>query len=622
MLYLRAYIEDTSKYDSIQSWYGPFYYVYEYLIHTSLNVDVSHDITRLKTITLWGLIALAIALFVHRTTRSLVLSVIAQILLLFHLKALDTSPGHPQEIALLLIACSLCFTGYVRTSGERRFSMIGLGAILGALFLVKINVGAYLAVALALSMLFCLPHRLLERNILRVVSLAAVVLPAVIMWRHSFGPSLDQNYCIVVTLVIAASLVATLPADEKALLGWSDMGWTACTLFLSIVCICGLAIAWGASLGGIVDMAVLRAMRVPSVFHVSANVGQDIVRASLLSVLLAIGYRVFVQRINSSTLKVLALSSVKLTYGLLSLYSMYRNPGMALMMVIPLPFLWIVLVDPGGDTSKCSCERFPRVFVCFAAAFQALQAYPSPGSQLYWSGILLVPLAIICIGDAITASWSWAERHSSVAQRCRPRSWRGTVVALITLTLAISWFYRESNLTGLRDRYWNLTALELPGAVRVRLTARQVAELRGLVDNIKTHCDSFIGLPGAPSLYFWTGIQPPEIFGSDWLHSLEDERQKEIIEIMGGYARPCVVYNPKMVRFWNKERNTVSRAPLLEYIRTRFIEFNRFGDYRLLVWNKRAFSPPAANKLVNLWVIDPNIKRVRQLHQPALSNLL
>jgi len=592
MLYVRAYIEDTSTFDSIQSWYGPFYYLYEYLVHRALNIDVSHDTTRLITITLWGLIALVCALFVHRATRSIVLSVIAQVLLLFHLKALETSPGHPQEIALLLIACSLYFMGFVGCSRTRRFGLVGTGVVLGALFLVKINLGTYLAFPLALSMLFCLPHRSLDRAILVVISLAAVALPISIMWRHSLSPSFDQNYCIVATLVIAASLIATVPHEDKTVLRWSDIGATVTAVILSISCICGLAIAWGASAGSIIDTTILRAMHIPTVFHVQVGVGQNMVYASLISILLAIGYRFFVPRIDNSSIKVLALSSIKLIYGAFTLYCMYRNPRKALMLAVPLPFMWIVLVDLGSDTKEIPGNRLTRIFLCLLAAFQALQAYPSPGAQLYWSGILLVPLAIICIGDSIAAGWSWAEQRSSAAKRCRLQSWQQSVGALIIVSVAVLWFYHSANIEGLRNLYWNRTTLGLPGADRVRVTSREVSELRGLVSNIKTHCDGFIGFPGAPSLYFWTQIDPPEIFGSDWLHTLEDDRQKQIIETMGAYERPCAVYNPAMVRFWNKGRNTGPRGPLLDYIRTRFIETSRFGDYRLLVWNNKKFPDP------------------------------
>ena len=127
---VRIFVDDAASYDLLQALYGPFYFLHKYAIYSALNADVSHDITRCTTIVFWGLIALVGAFFVHRVTRSFLIAAIVQMQLILHLGPLAGSPGHPQEIALLVIVCALLLSSFVGYKRFRLLGFLGLGAAL------------------------------------------------------------------------------------------------------------------------------------------------------------------------------------------------------------------------------------------------------------------------------------------------------------------------------------------------------------------------------------------------------------------------------------------------------------------------------------------------------------
>ena len=98
-----------------------------------------------------------------------------------------------------------------------------------------------------------------------------------------------------------------------------------------------------------------------------------------------------------------------------------------------------------------------------------------------------------------------------------------------------------------------------------------------------SECDGFVGLPGFPSLYFWTQILPPAVIAGAWPVNLEEDRQRAIVETMQTYERPCALYNRGRTMFWTQGRPVDSEQPLVKYIETSLKRVKVFGADILLV---------------------------------------
>jgi hypothetical protein len=586
MLRVQALIEDPASYDSLSGVYGPFYYLHKYAIYGLSQADVSHDFTRLTTIILWGLIAAACAFFVHRVSRSIVLAAVVQMQLILHLTALQNEPGHPHEIALVLIAGALVVSSFVDTRRAGLVSMMGLGALTGALLLVKVNLGVYVGAAFALAMLLFLPRNTSVRVLGWLTAAVSLFLPAAIMWRHLDTPW-GRDYCVLVTLLIAASLVTAAHRSTGGALRWRHVNVFLGAAAITIASVFAVVIGWGNPLSAIANSVILRALSHPSNLVVAAPISDTVVMASALSIFLASCYALAVRKIRVREAHVVGMAIVKLAYFFFAFYYLTYSPSSLLRYAIAVPFIWLVLVEPDPREEKSTRELFARISLCLLAAFQTLQAYPVGGSQQYWAVFLVVPVAALCFGDGLRSL-----RNVAMYRWKRDRGWPGPTWLQPTFTVLLLFcigtaYYAKADIVGLEAAYAKLIPLDTPGASRMRLKESEVRQLRWAVENLKSHCDGFVGMPGFASMYFWTKIAPPGTINNAWILNLEDDRQHEIIEVMQTYERSCVLRNPGHEKFWRMGRWSSSKGPLERYIQTQYKPFRQCEPYTLLVKKDR-----------------------------------
>jgi hypothetical protein len=592
LLRVRAFIEDPASYDLFSGVYGPFYYLHKYAIYGFLQAGVSHDINRLTTIAFWGLIAAGCAFLVHRVSRSLVLAAIVQVQLLFLLNAFANEPGHPHEIALALIVIALISSSFIGAGWSGFAGMAAFGAALGALLLVKVNLGVYLGVAMLLALLLLLPPNRPVRILTWLTAAASAALPCAVMLRGlgtPWGPDygvlathVTQNYCALATFMIVAVLAAASDQKEGEKVRWADAGTAAGAAAVTIGVVCAVSVALGTSLSAIADGVLLRAIRFPSKVASAVPVSREIAQAGAVSAFLAICYRLAVPALRRHGIVSLLLSMIKLAYGSYVLFSIYRDPAwLRLHIAIPVSFLWLMLVMPHTETSPKLRERFPRVFLCITAAFQVLQGYPVYGSQQLWAVFLMIPVAAICVGDASRYLFEVIKRRFGGKSLQSP-SWLQPVSTAILLSCVLLGYHGKGDLHKAQTVYANLTPLDLPGSSHLRLPEFQVVMLRRVVEALRSECDGFVGLPGFASLYFWTPLPAPGPINGAWMLTLEDRFQSLLVERMRTYDRPCVLEEFNL-RTWTRGRPMDPRMPLLRYIRTEFKPSRRIGPYMLLV---------------------------------------
>ena len=115
--------------------------------------------------------------------------------------------------------------------------------------------------------------------------------------------------------------------------------------------------------------------------------------------------------------------------------------------------------------------------------------------------------------------------------------------------------------------------------------------------NLKRHCDMFVGLPGLPSLYFWTGQKPPGGLNLDfWMYSYTSQQQENVIADFARFPNACVVYNPENVASWNKGNLPLNAFPLARYIQEHFkVVAQLNGYYFFMIRNERELDPKLLN---------------------------
>jgi len=241
------------------------------------------------------------------------------------------------------------------------------------------------------------------------------------------------------------------------------------------------------------------------------------------------------------------------------------------------PFAWLVLFNPNNQLREA--QAFPRAFLCILTVVQTIYAFPAAGSQNNLIQVLLFALVAVCAGDSVV----WLE-STGVGSRWPMRKWRIPAnlslagVAALSLLLC---YHRYST-------YVHSPSLDLPGARRVRVTADQRRDFQWLARNIRQSCDGFEGLPGMPSLNFWSGVYPLTGQNIDnWMACFTDSQQKVVIAALAPRARACVVYNPAIMKFWGTKAEVLQSLPLVQYIRQNFRIVANSGEYYLMMRNER-----------------------------------
>src|SRR5450759_2028640 len=211
---VRQYLTGSRLYEEIYSGYGPVYFFYNWMIRSATGNVLDHNAVRLTSAAVSLLCPLLCAWIVLRLTRSLAAASVAHLLVFRGLLFFTNEPGHPQELCMLLL---LCLAGSGLLAANPRYlwlAMAAAGSLAAALTLVKVNIGIFAILAVAVTILFQSPPTWFWRIAQYAAGAAALVLPFALMRVHLNDPA-AQAYCVVVTAAMAGVL-AGAPCLAKA----------------------------------------------------------------------------------------------------------------------------------------------------------------------------------------------------------------------------------------------------------------------------------------------------------------------------------------------------------------------------------------------------------------------
>jgi hypothetical protein len=534
MMSVRHVLDGHRLYDEVRIGYGPLYYLIKGTIHGWLGVPLTHDTVRL-TATAFRLLAAGLAGgALLAMTGHVTLAGFGFLLTTMHLVIVTREPGHPQELAALLLMATV-LTALAMRSRRAPAVVAGLGFLVAGMAMTKTNLGVFTGIAVWMAVLASMPANRL-RLVLWVASAAtATALPIILMRPHLNTAWGGLNAGCAAASIFAVAMLATPHRDgglrpaHLVLLAAAVTGGIGLLLLPHVLS--------GTSLTTLIERLLVGPHSLVAYFvapfwspprRVPTTVAGVALAALAAWTLPVIGRR-------QNTAHVIGLA--KLAFAVLVVREVYwARPHLLVGMLVP--FAWLVLV-PGGYGRWSWEHRFGRLLLAWLAVLHPLQVYPVSGSQKYMASLALVLCAVVCLGDA--ADWARGLLRASVRRPARAVA----AAAMLgwTITLAASWHDAYEAL------YRAGTPLELPGATRFRLQKDFTDMLRQLVDTVRDNCNPVFTYPGFNSLYFWIGQAPPTLeLVSHEIRLVGDDRLDEIYEVLAQSPTACLVRAPGLAR--------------------------------------------------------------------------
>jgi hypothetical protein len=573
MVCIRGYLEGHPLYDSVRLMYGPSYFIYEAVLHRLTCLPVTHDVTGIICIVHWLVAAGVLALVGGLITRSALLGIFIFMQATVHLQHLAREPGHPQELVVLALALAMLV---LATGSLRGWRLALLGTIGAALVFTKINVGAFFGVALLMALSSYAPFLQARRGFFGGLLFLCGLVPFLLMREHLAEAWVRDYGSVVSAGVIAAGAFTYTLAGERRL---DFRAWlqTGIPFGLVSVLLLLVVLARGTSLSGMLDSTVKLPASLPGAAGFSLLIpnGAWSAAAALLTAAVALRFRASWQRFN------LAIAALKGGYGLLGSLVFVEDSRIQLGYL--LPWLWLVLIQVPKNSLGQPRALFPRAMLCLLAAWQGLQAYPVPYTQVSVATFLAILAYSICVHDALVALAA-APRVNEYLRLLTPRTAllvHGLVLGGLLQLFVVQCRWRWAD-------YASLPPLGLRGAHYLHLPDPQAETYRALAQYLETECDTFIATPLLNSLYLWTDKPPPTWFNvnGSGIPSGADQ-QAQVVAALHRIKRPLILVRESRVPYLLGVQPG-AQGPLVRYMREDCREIERLGGFRILAPKRSA----------------------------------
>ena len=368
---VQQFLRGLPLYDQVYTQYGPAYYLWQQVLHTLLGIPVTHDATRVVTLVVWLTCAVLVGAIVWLLTKRRLLTALGTIAAFMHLTRMTYEPGHPQELCVLSVLGALALTTW-RLAAKARLgpaASMGIWALVAVTALTKVNVGAFLAVALTLGLVTSL-KRTRWRTALERIVMAAAMLAVPALMRVDLRRSDIAAYVVVVWCGLLAAFISQSSDDAEE----------------------GSVTGTGPRRGsiGVRDRMRRRCRRNRLRGNVAEGAVRGVVRRAPSAVQMS-PYRLPVPMIVAAAAPATLLAAwcwhrglirqrwiefAALAWAVLMFMLSVAKVYWVLFAVGPL-LAWLALSDRAVGPE----QRAARRILAFAAIFMGLQAYPVPGAR-------------------------------------------------------------------------------------------------------------------------------------------------------------------------------------------------------------------------------------------------
>lgn len=567
---IKGFNEHGHLYKAIFSQYGPFYSEFYYVVCGVLGVPITHDGIRWVVLVLWVFGSVAGAIFAFRRTGRIWIALMAQLLCFHVLKSLVGEPGHPLS---LIVACfgslALCLAGE-KDEQPKFWQPITVGALLGALLMIKINLGIFALAAVGTALIYRSPLDM-RGKVLRGAAAFLFSLPLLLI--KTGWPVEVRAYFAVLFI---CSLLSVLICQRGQSFDWRTSCrfglWTLAALLLTCaLCLSG-ALLTGSGWADLIDGMITGPMRLGALFAVVPSIGPLTAINAIIGLLLAVAWRFSARSfpVHQSWLTFgLRLSFVVLVIVWLATSGQYFT--------WVLPFLWIAALPLNSATqdSNMPTGQFAQLSIVLLAVGQVLGLYPVSSTQVsvpIYLGSLCVVFVIAGLLIDLKAS---APKFSTL----RRVSVTAVLIGLALVVFGLSW--RVFRLA--TSRYDHFSSLNLPGAKLLRIDESSAATYRFLAENLRDCRPSFLTIPGLNSLYGWSEREGPTGFNATMNFALFSPAQQSAMVNVGRTCQPiAAVLNRQLLNFWIRGKFQPS-GPLIDFVTKECRPVGRVKNYELMV---------------------------------------
>lgn len=492
---LNDYCSGGGLYDRVESWYGPFFFTFNHLLHALIGLKFNHDTGRLLTLFYWCATVLVCGLVSWKQGQSLWAGLAGAALTFVCLITVIREPMHPSGFLALAAALAVMAGGAAIVRG-RSVAFAGVVALLGtAMVLSKINVGAFFLIAAGTWLAINSRAAAHTRAATLLTGLACAAFPFLLM-RVQWPTPWATAYVLVFTCG-ALALTAALHAARQPEHGIQSglVGLAIAVVLGGIVLVA--ASAQGTSWVGLWKGVVAGPRDFAQVHYVALNWPPGARELAIIQLLAAAVY--YLRRKAGWVTP--AIAALRTAVGVwffarvpllfsdatsLQNFCFSYGPSLAWFMVVPL-----------RSSVPTAADR-ARLWLAWVFIWQTLQAYPVPGSQVGWGSFLWVPLFVV----------GWHEAAIFWAERLRVPARVAPVVAETVLMGAAASALWPIARVGYQHFTMN-EPLGLPGSSRLRFESSLASDLRILHQNIQAHGGTLFTYPPMFSLDLWTGRRPP-----------------------------------------------------------------------------------------------------------------
>lgn len=580
LIALKSFLLHGHLYDDVFSQYGPFYYEFWAAIFEIFGISVNHDGGRTAAIFAWVAASLLFGVATWRMTRSLLIGLATQILVFGAIITVVNEPMHPGGTICLLLGTIVALSTLVRARPSP-LAVAFLGAAVMALILVKVNVGAFALISLALACAASYRELGRRRWLRPAVEVLFVAVPVLLM-TSKLGEAWARHYAVHVSIAALAVVVA-LRSRNVAQRRGEELWWLLGGLAVMGVTVSLAIVAAGTSPGGLVEGVIEQPLRQTNAFSIPLGLAERTYLFDLLGLTGALAYWYFARgrgRSPSSPAFASLVSALSIVVGLemamsvIGKTALFDLTGFSGYEFAFLPFAWVALIPLPGDEHPDS--SFARLLLPLLAVLQALHAFPVAGSQTAWSTFLLIPVGALCVAAGIRGL-----AHTLIgARERRAAAAIGAVAATVLLAVIVNIQLRHT-LDEYRANYDGLVSLGLPGAEDVHLSEEEVHLYRQVTAGIDANCRSMLMLPGMNSFYFWTEEEPPTGFNATgWTTLFDEAHQQRVIEETRSIKGLCELRDEPLAAGWGA--GTIPDNALVRYLHRGFRPLAKWGDYELL----------------------------------------
>jgi hypothetical protein len=560
---VRSYLQGHRLFDEIFTQYGPAFYVLESIIHRTLGAPLTHDVERFVTIAMWVGASAAIGWTVLRITRSWIAAALTFAGVFVHLMPLISEPGHPQGPLMLVVALMILEGAWHPGTLSPRQAALA-GTLTAFALLVKINIGVYLAIGFGLPLLFLMRpvnNRLLVAvNVLAAIAVSA--LPFVVM--RTYVQSWALAYATIVSLSVASSIVAFARGRHGAIAARVPVTF-ALSIGAAAACLVGPALLQGTSVAALINGTIVRPSGFDRVFFMPLVLPASGLIVAGVGLALVIGLTLRQPRPAQDD-PVMAGAKALVAVAALSL----GRSGYDSQLAYLTPLLWLAAWPSGKGAAMLDSGRAILVLI---AVLQSLQAYPVAGTQMAFATVLMIPIAFVCLHDAL----------AFVVGRRAELRWLPRAVQVACIAAGVV-FYRPSFTAAVwRGAYDASFPARLKGAERVHMPATELAPYQWLVATAQAECKALVTLPGLYSFNAWSGVPTVNTLNATtWMTLLTPLEQESIWKAVDTTERACAVYNPSLAANWLGP-TSVESLPAHAELFKRFRTVAEAGGYHLMM---------------------------------------